>query len=132
MQMLYGTGTAAADYGHLELLQWLRSEGCHHAGCPVLCCRSCVETDYYNRLPLVPLVTASNVIMETFDQRLSSHRFGQWALGTNEGLLRHVPLSQPVPTYGNCSNGHAGVRCVRRAMRWGGIWSSEPLGWEIF
>lgn len=101
--------TAAADYGHLELLEWLRSKGCHRASTAALCCRNCVDTDYYAREPPVPLVTANNVIMDAFDQRLSSHRHGQWSLGTNERLLQHLPLSQPVPTYGNCSNGHAGV-----------------------
>jgi hypothetical protein len=101
--------TAAADYGHLELLQWLRSEGCHRAATSALCCRNCVDTDYYAREPPVALVTANSVIMDAFDQRLSSHRHGQWSLGTNERLQQHMPLSQPVPTYGNCSNGHAGV-----------------------
>jgi hypothetical protein len=101
--------TAAADYGHLELLQWLRSKGCHRVATPALCCRNCVDTDYYTRGSPIPLVTANNVLMNAFDQRLSSHRHGQWSLGTNERLLQHLPLSEPVPTYGNCSNGHAGV-----------------------
>ena len=35
---------------------------------------------------------------------------GAFFAGTNEGLLQRMQLSQPVPTYGNCSNGHAGVR----------------------
>lgn len=101
--------TAAAEYGHLEVLQWLHSEGCHLSGAPVLCCRNCIDTDIYAHELPPPLVTANNLMMDTFDQRLSSHRHGQWSLGTNESLLQHIPLSQPVPTYGNCSNGHAGV-----------------------
>eukprot|EP01043_Picozoa_sp_COSAG02_P078352 COSAG02_NODE_17595_length_992_cov_2.645017_2_plen_247_part_01 len=69
--------TAAADYGHLELLQWLRSEGCHQVATSALCCRNCVDIDYYARDSPVPLVTANNLIMTAFDQRLSSHRHGQ-------------------------------------------------------
>jgi hypothetical protein len=35
--------TAAVKNGHLDMLQWLRSEGCHLIPTAALCCRRCVD-----------------------------------------------------------------------------------------